>query len=259
MKHQILASALLVAVSVCAVATSASAQSDPVATCAAINIVNPNPNSTYTSVPTAIIPSTGPEYEQSRTTTASTPGGVLLGTTPAQFVPGSEGRNGGSPNIHGEFKSTATYSGGSLSQTVVYAQDTTNNYGCLVTRTQPNGNVTAPPGLQVTGLFFTVTNVTRTEYESVSAPNVTTDYFSEGVICNSPGTKRGEWRPQNGYAGVCSTERYLALGSAFVHTNSVPGLPPINAQADHSTSGASGFSLPPTVTETDPENSDGSI
>lgn len=249
MKLHILASALVAATSVCAIGTAASAQSTPASVCASTVIIRPDPNANFVVAPTIDSVIVGAEYEQSRTTTASTPGGVLIGTTPAQFIPGTEGRNGGSPNIHGEFKSTATYSGGSLSQTVVYAQDTTTNFGCSVTKTNTrNGNVSMPGGLQVTGLSLVAT-ATRTVYETASAPNVTTDYFTAGVICNSPGTNRGVWRRQNGYTGTCSTERYLSLGAAFVHTNSVPGLEPINAKSDHSAFNTNSDPLPPVVTD----------
>jgi hypothetical protein len=243
----------------CSVMTStpAFAQVAPTAqmqqTCSATNILNPDPNSKYTSTldPASVTSSVGEEYELSRTTTASTPSGVLLGTTPAVFIAGSEGRNGGSPNIFGEFKSTATYSGGSLSQTVVYAEDTEYTFGCIVSKTTNNGNVTTPPGLQVDGLKTTVTTTTRTEYVVVSAPNVTADYFTSGVICNSPLKNPGVWRNQNGYTGVCSTEKYLSLGTAFVHTNSVPFLPPIDAEGDHNQSRHDEISMPASVTDDD--------
>lgn len=230
---------------------------DPVArmqqTCAATNVVNPDENSTYSAALGDYASIVSAERVLSRVTTLHIPGGVLLSKTPALFMTGSEGRNAGSPNIFGEFKSTATYSGGSLVQQVVYGKDTIYTFGCVVSKTNSQGKITTPPGLQVTGLSLTVTTQTRSVEERAVAPDVTQDYFSSGVICNSPLKNPGVWRAQNGYTGTCSTAAFLALGSALVHTNSVPYLPPINAEADRDESRHDDISLPATVIDNDHE------
>ena len=74
--------------------------------------------------------------------------------------------------------------------------------------------------------------MTRT---TVSAPNYTQSFSEDRVICISPTKNPGVWRNQNGYTGVCSTARYLAVGmGAGTHSNSVPGLTPLRPDApDH--------------------------
>jgi hypothetical protein len=242
-----------------AYATTTDPYASMAATCAATNIVRPDPESTYAATldQASVSPVVGAEYEISRTTVSSTPGGVLLGTTGKEFVPGTEGRNGGSPNIFGEFKSTATYSGGSLEQSVVYGQDTTYTFGCTVSKTNKQGKTTTPDGLQVSGLTLKVTNTTRTETETKSAPNVTTDFFTSEVVCISPLRNPGVWRAKDGYSGECSTARYIALGTAFIRTNSVPDLPPIGNQSDHNSSRNGEASLPASVTDNDHEMVEG--
>jgi|GEM_PF-7120305 len=190
-------------------------------------------NVRYTVAVTGGVPTSTGIIELSRVTTQNIPGGTLLSQTPYLFRAGSEGRNGGSPNIHGIFESTATYSGGLLVQDVTEGTIETYNYGCSVTRTNRNGSTDQPPGLQTSGLSFTVTTVTRSFEDRVEAPNTTALLEQERTICNSPGSKGGTWRAQNGYTGACTTAVYLALGNQVMpRSNSVPSLF-VSGKSDH--------------------------
>lgn len=117
------------------------------------------------------------------------------------------------------------YSGGSYIANVEYSRTTTFTYGCTVSKTNNNnGNVTTPPGLQVTGLTIPVTVVTRTEMINESNPNTFETTLSGAVVCNSPEKNPGKWRPQNGYTGECSTALFNSLPGMPIHSNSQPPL-----------------------------------
>ena len=198
---------------------------------------NDTNNNRYTVAVTGGIPTSTGIIELSRVTdaTRTVAGGVLLSQTPFVFRAGSEGRNGGSPNIHGIFVSIGTYSGGTLTQIVTEGKIDTYNYGCAVTRTNRNGAVDQPPGLQTSGLSFTVTTVTNTYDDVVSAPNTTAEIEQERVVCNSPGRKGGVWTGQNGHTNAqCVT---LASTTNFINvrSNSVPSLF-VSGKPDHDSS-----------------------
>jgi hypothetical protein len=192
----------------------------------------PNDNSTYVTTPTGLAVSTGSEFVQSRTTLSSTAAGALLRQTTPVFN-GALGRNGGSPNIFGDFDSIATYSGGSSSQRVIYAQTTTTTFGCATTKVKGNGDRSTPPGLQVPyGQTIDVTSETRRETINVSNPDVDVTLTTQMVVCNSPGTKGGQWRNQNGYGGQCNTTLFNALGELAVRSNSLPPVTPLDILPD---------------------------
>ncbi len=176
--------------------------------------------------------------ETNRVTIEDIPSGILLGQTPFAFTTGSEHRNGYSANIHGDFTSEATYSGGKLVQEVTEVTNTTFTFGCKVVKTTRGQTNLAPPGQQVPAtLTKTQIDATITRREEVSAPNVTVTLHAEKVICISPKKNPGTWTNQNGYSGTCSTALYnaVALGGP-VPSNSVPGVSQLLPSApDHQT------------------------
>ena len=221
------------------------------AICAATTVVNPDPNSTFRAeLNTATIQTeVGAEYVKSVVTITNIPGGQLISSVGPNYV-GPQGRNGQSPNIFGTFKTVNTFTGGTLVQDVTYAQDTTFTYGCRVFKTNTkNGNVTEPPGLQVTGLTSTRTEVTRTVNVNVSNPDVVVEQLTEKVICNSPLKNPGVWRNQNGYTGVCSTALFFSLSPLPIHSNSLPPFESLNALADQDNSSVANDSAPATVVD----------
>lgn len=150
--------------------------------------------------------------------------------TPATFVPGSDGRRGGSPNIHGEFVATATYAGAVYTQTVTTYHVTSYTFGCAIDKTTPGTTISnwrqIDPTLTAVEetLIGTVTN-------TIVGDPVIQQFFSDGVICNSPGSKGGTWRAQNGYTGGnCNTAYYLSLPGKTVTSNSVPNFAPVHGQ-----------------------------
>lgn len=193
------------------------------ALCASTTILNPDPNSTYTATLGDVTSSEGLEFISAVDVIEDIPGGVVVGVVGPTFT-GELGRNGQSPNIFGKFETVTEYSGGSYIADVTYSQTTTFTYGCVVSRRQPNGNVTTPPGLQVTGQTFPVTVVTRTERVEESNPNTFETTLSDAVVCNSPERNPGKWRNQNGYTGDCSTTLFNSLSSISIHSNSLPPL-----------------------------------
>lgn len=196
------------------------------AICASTNILRPDPNSTYRATlnTASVIPTTGDEFVSGSNVIEDIPGGEVVGVVGPTFT-GQLGRNGQSPNIFGKFETVTEYTGGSYIADVEYSQTTTFAYGCTVSRTQPNGNVTTPPGLQVTGLTFPVTVVTRTDRIEESNENTFETTFSDAVVCNSPEKNPGKWRNQNRYTGECSTALFNSLPGMPIHSNSQPPLP----------------------------------
>ena len=197
------------------------------AKCAATTVVNPDANSTYSATLNlaGITQSTGAEYVSDVDIITNIPGGELISTVGPTFT-GNLGRHGGSPNIFGEFKTVSTYSGGTLVEDVTYSQDTTITYGCIVSKTNSQGKVTTPPGIQVEGLTKTVTTVTRVVHVNESAPDEVITTLSDAVVCNSPEKNPGKWRAQNGYGGECSTALFNTLPGFPIRSNSQPPLVP---------------------------------
>lgn len=170
--------------------------------------------------------------EVSRVTTAE----VLPATVPVLgspvFESGSETIRGGSPNIHGTFKSTATFDGGSVTQLVTTATDTTFPYGCEVKKTRktaPNaGSFSFPVEMQTAIGFYSLTERGASSSQSVTVEgdDITTDSFSDAVVCLQP-VKGTVWRVRNEYTGSCSAELYTRLAAEsekVLRQNSVPGL-----------------------------------
>jgi hypothetical protein len=195
------------------------------ATCAATAVVNPDPNSTYSATfDTASVTSdVGDEVISDLDVIEDIPGGQVVGVVGPTFT-GILGRHGGSPNIFGEFETVTEYSGGSYIADVEYSQTTTFTYGCIVSKTNSQGKVTTPPGLQVEGLTIPITEVTRTERIEESNPNTFETTLADKVVCNSPEKNPGKWRNQNGYTGVCSTALFNSLPGMPIHSNSQPPL-----------------------------------
>ncbi len=175
--------------------------------------------------------------ETSRVTIENIPGGLLLGQTPYTFTAGSEHRNGYSTNVHGNFTSIATYSGGKLVQQVTDSTVTTYTFGCTVTRNR--GGVRNQPAGQQVAPTLTASDpaVTSTRLEEVSAPDYTVTLNAEKVICISPKKNPGTWTNQNGYTGTCNSALYLAVAQGGpVPSNSVPGVTQMTPNApDHQT------------------------
>lgn len=164
--------------------------------------------------------------EVSRVTIEDIPGGILLSQTPYVFTAGSEHRNGYSTNIHGDFTSKATYSGGRLVQQITEVVNTTFTYGCSVKKTTNGVTDLAPPGQQVPAtLTRQQQSAPTTRTETVSKPDVVVILHAEKVICISPKKNPGIWTNQNGYTGACGSALYnaVALGGP-VPSNSVPGV-----------------------------------
>lgn len=213
------------------IATPAFAQVAPTPTaelqaiCASTNILRPDPNSTYRAVlnTESVSSTTGDEFVSGLNVIEDIPGGQVVGVVGPTFT-GQLGRNGQSPNIFGKFETVTEYTGGSYIADVQYSQTTTFTFGCTVFRTQPNGNVTTPPGLQVTNLTFPVTIVTRTDRIEESNENTFETTLSDAVVCNSPLKNPGKWRNQNGYTGECSTALFNSLPGMPIHSNSQPPL-----------------------------------
>lgn len=179
----------------------------------------------YTATPN-IATTVSTLVEISRVTVEDIPGGLLLSQTPFVFTNGSEHRNGYSTNVHGDYTSQATYSGGRLVQEVTEVTNTRFTFGCDVFKTTNGITNLAPPGQQVPAILTrNQTSAATTRTETVSAPDVTITLNSEKVICISPKKNPGIWTNQNGYTGVCNKELYLrvALGGP-VPSNSVPGV-----------------------------------
>jgi len=179
---------------------------------------------TYAAFVVGGIPVTQADLEISRVTVTNIPGGTLLSQTPFVHT-GATGLHGGSPNIHGTFESTATYSGGLLVQDVVTVNRETYTYGCRIARTnKTNNNTNEPTNLQIAPtLTFTVDTNRRETQDTVSAPDVIETVQESRVVCNSPGRKGGVWTGQNGYTNAaCVT---LAGNTNFLHvrSNSLPG------------------------------------
>jgi hypothetical protein len=192
-------------------------------------------NHTYAAIVIGGTPVFQNDVETSRTTIENIPGGTKVGQTPFLFLANSEGRNGGSPNIHGIFVSTVTYSGGKLVQRVVTEDIATYTYGCRIERTNKNtGRVDLPPEAQVAPtLTFSVRSDRREFEDTVEGDNYTETEEQERVICNSPGSRGGQWRAQNGYTGACTTAAYLALSNQVMpRSNSVPSLF-VSGKPDH--------------------------
>ncbi|WP_120715905.1 hypothetical protein [Tsuneonella amylolytica] len=176
--------------------------------------------------------------ETARTTIESIPGGILISQTPFEFTTGSEHRNGYSTNVHGNFTSTAVYSGGKLVQEVTETTNTQFTFGCNVLKTTNGVTDLAPPGQQVDPtLIKNEVGTTTTRTETVSAPDVTVTLNDEKVICISPKKNPGTWTSQNGYAGMCDTALYLRVAQGGpVPSNSVPGVSQLLPNApDHQT------------------------
>jgi hypothetical protein len=190
-------------------------------------------NVRYTVVVTGGSPINSGLRELTRVTdpTRTVAGGTLISQTP--FVAtGVTGRNGGSPNIHGIFESIGTYSGGTLTQVVTEGSIDTYNYGCSITRTNRNNVSDQPPGLQTSGLSFTVTNVTRTFDDVVTADPTFAPIEQERVVCNSPGRKGGVWTGQNGYTNTQCVTLANMMNFITLRTNSVPNLF-VSGKPDH--------------------------
>lgn len=164
--------------------------------------------------------------ELSRVTIEDIPGGILLSQSPYTFTRGSEHRNGYSTNIHGDYTSTAVYSGGRLVQQITEVSNTVFTYGCHVYLTNGGQTNLAPPGRQVAPVLTrNQQSAQTTRTETVSKPDVTVVLHAEKVICISPKKNPGIWTNQNGYTGACGSALYnaVALGGP-VPSNSVPGV-----------------------------------
>jgi hypothetical protein len=154
-------------------------------------------------------------------------------TTGPTFVAGSEGRRGGSPNIHGEFLFVDHYAGSSLTQEVTTGTDTTYAFGCRVTKTT-NGTTNEPGSLQSAVNAFSVgERVVLTGPTNVvtSTPGRSVDRFEDGVICISP-TKGSVWRVRNDYTGTCTTAMFNELPGKLVRSNSVGVDAPLVVEPD---------------------------
>ena len=169
--------------------------------------------------------------EISRVTTSE----ILPATEPVLGAPvfeaNSETIRGASPNIHGMFKSTATWDGGSVTQLVTTATDTTFPYGCEVKKTRKTGtnagSFTFPPELQTAIGAFSLTErgPESSSPETVEGDDITTDSFSDAVVCLQP-VKGTVWRNRNDYPGTCSAELYNKLAAEsekVLRVNSTPG------------------------------------
>ena len=183
------------------------------------------PGVTYTAEP--YVTNTVTTFvELSRVTIEDIPGGILLSQSPYTFTSGSEHRNGYSTNIHGDYSSTAVYSGGRLVQEITELSNTVFTYGCNVYLTNGGQTNLAPPGRQVAPVLTrNQQSAPTTRTETVSKPDVTVVLHAEKVICISPKKNPGTWTNQNGYTGVCGSALYnaVALGGP-VPSNSVPGV-----------------------------------
>lgn len=180
---------------------------------------------TYTATP-EITNTVSTVVETSRVTIENIPGGILLSQTPFTFTTGSEHRNGYSANIHGDFTSLATFSGGRLVQEVTEVTNTTFTFGCMVLKTTNGITNLAPPGQQVPAILTrNQTSAATVRTETVSNPDVVVTLNAEKVICISPKKNPGVWTNQNGYTGTCNTALYLAVAlGGPVPSNSVPGV-----------------------------------
>ena len=193
---------------------------------ASCDLAKPANTNGVTYVATPDITSTVTTVNISRVTIENIPGGILLSQTPYTFTTGSEHRNGYSTNIHGNFTSEATYTGGKLVQEVTEVTNTTFTFGCKVEKTTRGQTNLAPPGQQVPAdLTKNQIDATVIRREEVSAPDKVVTLHAEKVICISPKKNPGIWTNQNGYAGTCSAALYnsVALGGP-VPSNSVPGV-----------------------------------
>lgn len=217
------------------VTPNATTQTAMQAACDAAKPAN-TPGTTYTATPD-VTNTVTQTVETGRVTIQNILGGTLLNQTPFTFTTGSEHRNGYSTNIHGDFTSEATYSGGKLVQEVTEVTNTTFTFGCHVVKTT-NGNTTTPPGQQVPAtLIKQQAGEPTTRTEEVSAPDTVVTLNAEKVICISPKKNPGTWTNQNGYAGTCSSSLYNSVAEGGpVPSNSVPGVSQLLPNApDHQT------------------------
>jgi hypothetical protein len=182
-----------------------------------------------------------------------TPAATVPVLTPATFVPLSEARRGGSPNIHGEFVATATYAGAVSTQTVTTYTGASFVFSCAFDKTT-NGTTNLNWKVEAAATPLVEEGAGVSSTRTITGDPVIQREFSDGVICNSPGTKKGEWRAQNGYTGTCSTAVFETLLGKTVTSNSLPNFTPVHGDPEGDTGG--GFSSNPHVNpviDTDPE------
>jgi hypothetical protein len=221
-----------------AAAQSSASQTTMQAVCDAAKPKNNNQH-TYTATLRIGSPSSATIEINRETISFIAPSTVPVLSNPV-FEANSETIRGGSPNIHGTFKSTATYDGGSVTQRVTTATDTTYPYGCRVVRTSLTNSATDEPnGMQAPiGTYsFTERQPNSPTTVTVDGEDRTEDFFTDAVICNSP-NKTSVWRVRNDYPGQsCTTAAYSALlaqGERPLRSNSVPGLSPARPERpDH--------------------------
>lgn len=149
--------------------------------------------------------------------------------------------NGQSPNIHALADAGVT----TFPDTVVGFHTTITSsfatgFGCEVSRTNPSGRVVTPPGLQSSGNRTAVNRTTSVagmdEFDTLTGVPFVSNIVTMGVqvvICISPGSNKGSWRPQNEYtgniivapltSGACSRAFYDAVATNLnPPTNSLP-------------------------------------
>jgi hypothetical protein len=212
---------------------------------------------TYAARVTDIVPSTlAPTIVTGALTQLTPPATTPTSTTPPTFIPGTEARRGGSPNIHGEFVATATYAGGTFSQDITTTPRTSYSFNCTIDKTTGGTRVKFESGWKVEAasepLIESGTPVVSTR--TINGDPVIEPFYSDGVICNSPGRRGGIWTSQNGYGGNCAT--LAASGTisfANVRSNSLPNHAPVFGDPEGST-GESGDRVPfvNAVIDTDP-------
>jgi hypothetical protein len=186
-----------------------------------------------------------------------------ISSTPPTYIPNSEVRRGGSPNIHGDFVATATFEGALFSQrTTTYAR-TSFSFVCSFNKITPGTTITdwksEPSSIPHIDVAEGV--VTNPEFRG---PNVEQEHFSDGVICINPGNNRGNWRIQNSYTGgnctgsnAVVTAYYLSLPAKFARSNSVPNYTPPVGNHGSTDENVSGSAFVNPVIDNDPDTISG--
>ena len=232
MKIAFLASTALVLTSLAATPVMAQSALDPQTRmqnrCNELTPPAENNGTRFTAVPSGIsVVGPGAEYVKTNRLVSSVAPGTVLRSTPPTYRANSEHREGGSPNYFGIWDSSVTVSLGSTTHFVEKATNTVYTFGCTVTKIKGNGDTSRPNGQQVPPTqTLTHVNITSSGNVTVDLGERTDSVETQMVVCNSPGSKGGQWKAQNNYPGICSTTTYLGLlgGKARVTSASLPPL-----------------------------------
>jgi hypothetical protein len=176
------------------------------------------------------------------------------------YESGSEVRRGGSPNIHGDFVATAIYEGAVYTQLTTTYDRTSFAFTCSFNKITPGTTIVGWKTADSASPHVEEAAVGKETNPEIRGPNVEGKFYSDGVICISPGDKRGTWRVQNGYTGgKCNgtnavvTAYYLSLDAKFARSNSVPTYTPPLGNYGNSGDSISGSAFVNPVTDTDPD------